>query len=148
MRGSSLCPAVRPLDESTVLQGIIFLQTFSMDEEKCRVKLWERADNQKGKNKANRGEVRYGGTDKGRLQGMKLFKRAERSAHRPGRGRRIAADVMTYSGCLRSARPRIPLKRIIFEVSACVIVCLSVGGGAGGGQNRQKDTDNRKRDRM
>lgn len=63
-------------------------------------------------------------------------------------GKKISADAMTYSGCLWSARPRIPLKRIMFEVSACVIVCLSVGGGAGGGQSRQKDTDNRKRDRM
>lgn len=58
MRGSSLCPAVRPLDESRALQGIIFLQTFSMDEEKRGVELRKRADNEKGRNKANRGEVR------------------------------------------------------------------------------------------
>lgn len=56
MCGSSLCPAVRPLDESRILQGIIFLQTFSMDEEKRGVKLRKRADNEKGRNKVNGGK--------------------------------------------------------------------------------------------
>lgn len=53
-----------------------------------------------------------------------------------------AADLMTYSGFLWSSLPRISLKRSMFEVSAYVIVCLSVGGGAGGGRTERKtDTE-------
>lgn len=49
-----------------------------------------------------------------------------------------AADMMTYSGFLWSSPPRISLKRSMFEVSAYVIVCLSVGGGAEAGKTERQ----------
>ncbi len=53
-----------------------------------------------------------------------------------------AADLMSYSGFLQSSLPRISLKSSMFEVSAYVKVCLSVGGGAGGGgTDRKTDTE-------
>lgn len=57
------------------------------------------------------------------------------AAHGPGdmgHEEKRSADLMTYSGFLSSSLPGISLKRSMFEVPAYVIVCLSVGGGAGG----------------